>query len=127
MKLPAFYLLDAVSKNVFEPYAAKFSAFVVSLFLDTYHQVDHATRVKMDEMLATWRTGGPHGKELFGVAVQVAIERSIWGGDGANPEAVSFSGLCANKSDIYFFALQVLLEKSAGFISNNEVSSACRA
>ena len=89
MKLPAFYLLDAISKNVYEPYAVKFSAIVVPLFLDTYFDVDHTTRIKMDEMLATWRSGSPHGKELFGVAVQVAIERSIWGGDGANMVAVS--------------------------------------
>ena len=51
MKLPAFYVLDAISKNVFDPYAAKFSAFVVALFLDTYSQVDQTTRSKMEEML----------------------------------------------------------------------------
>ncbi|KAJ7498808.1 hypothetical protein FB451DRAFT_1016289 [Mycena latifolia] len=83
MKLPAFYLLDAISKNVFEPYARHFAAFVVPLFLETYTQVDEATRSKMEEMLITWRSGSPANKELFGVAAQIAIERGVWG-DGAS-------------------------------------------
>ncbi|THH10229.1 hypothetical protein EW145_g1475 [Phellinidium pouzarii] len=81
MKLPAFYVLDAISKNVYDPYASKFSAFVVSLFLETYGQVDPSTRSKMEEMLVTWRTGAPSGKELFGVAAQVSLERQVWGND----------------------------------------------
>ncbi|KAG8218602.1 hypothetical protein J3R82DRAFT_4245 [Butyriboletus roseoflavus] len=81
MKLPAFYLLDAISKNVFDPYARHFAPFVIPLFLDTYQQVDQATRSKMEEMLLTWRTGSSSGKELFGVITQLAIERGVWGGD----------------------------------------------
>ncbi|GBE79674.1 hypothetical protein BKA93DRAFT_758248 [Sparassis latifolia] len=81
MKLPAFYLLDAISKNVFDPYAPQFTPLVVRLFLDTYEQVDQSTRSKMEEMLLTWRTGAPNGRELFGIVPQVAIERQIWGGD----------------------------------------------
>ncbi|RDB22818.1 Uncharacterized protein C4G9.04c [Hypsizygus marmoreus] len=83
MKLPAFYLLDAISKNVYEPYARHFAVFVIPLFLETYGQVDENTRSKMEEMLLTWRTGSPHGKELFGVPPQVAIERGVWGDGGA--------------------------------------------
>ncbi|KAH9951650.1 hypothetical protein B0H21DRAFT_716896 [Amylocystis lapponica] len=83
MKLPAFYLLDAISKNVFDPYARFFTPLVVRLFLDTYEQVDPPTRSKMEEMLQTWRTGAPNGRELFGVVPQVAIERQIWGGASA--------------------------------------------
>ena len=79
MKLPAFYLLDAIAKNVFNPYAEKFARFVVPLFLETYDQVDGPTRSKMEEMLQTWKRGAPNGRELFGLAPQVAIERSIWG------------------------------------------------
>lgn len=81
MKLPAFYLLDAMSKNVFDPYARLFAPIVLRLFLDTYHSVDEATRHKMEEMLGTWRTGAPNGRELFGVVAQVGIEREIWGGE----------------------------------------------
>jgi pre-mRNA cleavage complex 2 protein Pcf11 len=83
MKLPAFYLLDAISKNVHIPYAAEFAAFVIPLFLETYDLVDQNTKSKMEEMLLTWRTGSPAGKELFGINAQVAIERGIWG-DGGN-------------------------------------------
>ncbi|KAF8195784.1 hypothetical protein K438DRAFT_1826513 [Mycena galopus ATCC 62051] len=82
MKLPAFYLLDAISKNVYDPYARNFSAFVVPLFLETYGQVDETTRSKMEEMLITWRTGSPTGTQLFGLPAQNAIERGVWG-DGA--------------------------------------------
>ncbi|KAI0952130.1 hypothetical protein AcV7_008030 [Taiwanofungus camphoratus] len=87
MKLPAFYLLDAISKNVFDPYARHFTPIVVRLFLDTYEQVDQSTRSKMEEMLLTWRTGAPNGRELFGVVPQVAIERQIWGGDSTQNAA----------------------------------------
>ena len=75
MKLPAFYLLDAISKNVYDPYARRFGAIVVRLFIDTYEQVDPNTRNKMIEMLTTWRNGAPSGKELFGVVHQLAINR----------------------------------------------------
>ncbi|KAH7929411.1 hypothetical protein BV22DRAFT_1029463 [Leucogyrophana mollusca] len=81
MKLPSFYLLDAISKNVYDPYARHFAPFVVPLFLETYQQVDQTTRSKMEEMLLTWRTGAPTGKELFGFITQIAIERGVWGGD----------------------------------------------
>ncbi|KAJ7276504.1 hypothetical protein B0H12DRAFT_1085729 [Mycena haematopus] len=83
MKLPAFYLLDAISKNVYDPYARNFAPFVVPLFLDTYAQVDEPTRSKMEEMLITWRTGSPAATQLFGVQAQLAIERGVWG-DGAS-------------------------------------------
>ena len=79
MKLPAFYLVDAICKNGFHPYSRAFGPVVAALFLDTYGQVDEQTRGKMAEMLLTWRTGGPNGRELFGVGPQVAIERGIWG------------------------------------------------
>ena len=91
MKLPAFYLLDAVSKNVFEPYARNFSPLVVPLFLDTYGQVDQSTRNKMEEMLLTWRTGAPNGRELFGVVAQLAIEQGIWGSGSASVSSHSIS------------------------------------
>lgn len=81
MKLPAFYLLDAMSKNVFDPYARLFAPIVVRLFLDTYESVDQATRHKMEEMLGTWRNGAPNGRELFGIVAQLGIEREIWGGE----------------------------------------------
>jgi pre-mRNA cleavage complex 2 protein Pcf11 len=78
-KLTAFYLLDAISKNLYEPYARHFGPVVVPLFLDTYSQVDESTKAKMIEMLATWRAGAPNGKELFGAVPQLAIEQDLFG------------------------------------------------
>ena len=103
MKLPAFYLLDAISKNVFDPYARHFAPFVIPLFLDTYQQVDQPTRSKMEEMLLTWRTGAPSGKELFGVITQLAIERGVWGGDSASSINVSIprSSLLSRKYHVF--------------------------
>ena len=78
-KLTAFYLLDAISKNLYEPYARHFGPVVVPLFLDTYSQVDESTKAKMIEMLATWRAGAPNGRELFGAVPQLAIEQELFG------------------------------------------------
>ena len=90
MKLPAFYLLDAISKNVYDPYARQFAVVVAGLYKDTYDVVDQPTRSKMEEMLLTWRTGGPDGRELFGVVPQIAIEGHVWGG-GSNSNSVRAS------------------------------------
>jgi len=107
MKLPAWYLLDAISKNVYEPYARRFSSFVVHLFLDTYPLVDSNTRSKMEEMLLTWRTGSPSGKELFGVQQQIAIERGVWGG-GASSSTVRSSSFLV----VYLLFTRLVLDKS---------------
>ncbi|KAI0052997.1 hypothetical protein FA95DRAFT_1552878 [Auriscalpium vulgare] len=85
MKLPAFYLIDAISKNVYEPFGPIFGSRVSPLFLESYDQVDPSTRTKMEEMLLTWRNGGPNGRQLFGAGVQSALERQLWG-SGATPE-----------------------------------------
>ncbi|KAF8328552.1 uncharacterized protein EI90DRAFT_2974317 [Cantharellus anzutake] len=78
IKLPCFYLLDSVSKNIGPPYTVLFSAFITPLFLESYQSVDPATRGKMEEMLVTWRTALA-GAELFGSVPQQTIERAIWG------------------------------------------------
>ncbi|KAG8906866.1 hypothetical protein FRB99_005926 [Tulasnella sp. 403] len=78
IKLPAWYLLDSIAKNIGLPYTRLFAGFVVRLFLDSYYAVDLQTRSKMEEMLVTWRTGGPGGVELFGPDVQAAVERGVW-------------------------------------------------
>ncbi|PPQ99035.1 hypothetical protein CVT24_003595 [Panaeolus cyanescens] len=84
MRLPAWYLLDAIAKNLYDPYARQFAMFVVPVYLDTYRIVDASTKSKMEEMLFTWRTASPNHDELFGLAQQRAIEHGIWGGDGVN-------------------------------------------
>jgi hypothetical protein len=93
IKLPAWYLLDAISKNVPVPYAGLFAPVVADLFLDSYYQVDLSTRSKMEEMLLTWRDGGQQGREVFGVVPQVAIERAIWQSSSTTRPPVSLSFL----------------------------------
>lgn len=39
----------------------------------------------MEEMLVTWRTGSPSGKEVFGVTSQMMLEKSVWGGGNGMP------------------------------------------
>ncbi|KZT41186.1 hypothetical protein SISSUDRAFT_1043265 [Sistotremastrum suecicum HHB10207 ss-3] len=77
VKLPALYLMDAISKNIYNPYASAFSQHVDRIFIDAYDQVDSQTRGKMEEMLWTWRTGSPTRKELFGVVPQHTIENHV--------------------------------------------------
>ncbi|KAK1233313.1 mRNA 3' end processing factor [Marasmius sp. AFHP31] len=92
MKLPSFYLLDMISKNIYDPYARHFAGFVMPLVVETYQQVDEPTRSKMVELVLTWRTGSPTGKELFGVPAQVSIERSIWGEGSSSQSRFNSSG-----------------------------------
>lgn len=40
MKLPTFYLLDTISKNIYEPYTWQFTPSVIPLFLKANKQVD---------------------------------------------------------------------------------------
>ncbi len=68
-----------ISKNIYNPYACLFAAFVAPLFLRTYSEVDALTRSKMEELVLTWRTGSPSGTELFSLSLQASIERGMWG------------------------------------------------
>ncbi|GAA5939965.1 Pcf11p [Sporobolomyces koalae] len=88
--LPAFYLLDSISKNIGAPYLALFARFLERTFLSAYHSVDSATKVKLEELLGTWKTGGSDGGELFrmhdepptGARVQKGIETALFGATG---------------------------------------------
>ncbi|KAF8605411.1 hypothetical protein BDV93DRAFT_521727 [Ceratobasidium sp. AG-I] len=88
IKLPPFYLLDSIAKNIGQPYISYFSKFIVRLFLDTYHHVDAPTRGKMEEMLVTWRTA-QYGRELFGSTAQGTIERGVWGSGASDADGVA--------------------------------------
>lgn len=84
-KLPLLYLLDSIAKNVGPPYTSNlFPAFLGRAFLDAYFTVEGVVKGKMEEMLATWRTGGPGGTELFAPGLREEIERGIYG--GAEPQ-----------------------------------------
>ncbi|KAI6038292.1 hypothetical protein EDC04DRAFT_2896576 [Pisolithus marmoratus] len=65
-----------------------FVTFIIFLFLETYQQVDQPTGSKMEEMLITWQTSAPNGKELFGVIMQLSIEQGICGSYSTSPADV---------------------------------------
>jgi pre-mRNA cleavage complex 2 protein Pcf11 len=119
MKLPAFYLLDAISKNVYDPYARQFAPFVTALFLETYAQVDQNTRSKMEEMLMTWRTGGTNGKELFGIVPQVSIERGVWGGDSGHADVRSHHKFGYDRDSFLLCRRVCPLQPTSGFYSGS--------
>ncbi|CAD6887862.1 unnamed protein product [Tilletia controversa] len=79
MRLPAMYLVDSMSKNIGPPYTSNWSGIITRLFLETYRVVDAPTRKRLEELLATWRQGGPQGTPLFGESAQWTIERSLYG------------------------------------------------
>ena len=58
-KLPAFYVLDSVVKNVGTPYTLFFGRQLYTTFMEAYALVDNSTRRKMDEMLKTWKEPVP--------------------------------------------------------------------
>jgi len=58
-KLPAFYVLDSVVKNVGTPYTLFFGRQLYSTFMEAYVLVDNSTRRKMEEMLKTWKEPVP--------------------------------------------------------------------
>lgn len=78
-KLPPFYLLDSIAKNFPVPYAALFTRHIPPLFSSAYASVDGTTKAKLEEMLRTWRSGGPKGEPVFGIAVQEELEGRTWG------------------------------------------------
>lgn len=117
IKLPAFYLVDALSKNVFDPYAGLFASIVAPLFLETYQQVDQQTRGKMEEMLLTWRTGAPNGRELFGIGPQLAIERGIWPSNSGQGSSHSNNAF-VSKSQV-LSELEFALRQKERILQNN--------
>ncbi|KAF8743126.1 RPR protein, partial [Rhizoctonia solani] len=119
IKLPPFYLLDSIAKNIGQPYISYFTNFIVRLFLDTYHAVDAPTRGKMEEMLVTWRTA-QYGRELFGQNVQLAIERGVWGSGAADTRSGPGPSRQQTKPNIN----QVLLELDVTLSSKERMLAA---
>ncbi|CAD6578307.1 MAG: Arginase, catabolizes arginine to ornithine and urea [Cyphobasidiales sp. Tagirdzhanova-0007] len=88
IKLPALYLLDSICKNVGPPYTALLARSIDRIFLSAYHEVDQSTKVKLEELLGTWRNGAPDGGELFqlqpgaplgAIPPQRAMEEALFG------------------------------------------------
>ncbi|CDU25413.1 related to PCF11 component of pre-mRNA 3`-end processing factor CF I [Sporisorium scitamineum] len=82
IRLPALYTLDSISKNIGHPYTQLWAARIVPIFLESYRLVDQPTKLRMEELLATWKTAGPGARALFGDNVQWSIERALFGSQG---------------------------------------------
>ncbi|KAK9765411.1 mRNA 3' end processing factor [Basidiobolus ranarum] len=75
-KLPVFYLLDSICKNVGGAYVGLFSRNIVKTYLDTFFSVDQATQKNLERVLGTWKNG-PNGP-LFPPELISNIERSLF-------------------------------------------------
>ncbi|KAK0127641.1 hypothetical protein ONS96_007165 [Cadophora gregata f. sp. sojae] len=79
-KLPAFYVLDSIVKNVGTPYTLFFGRDIFAVFMDSYARVDNATRSKMVEMLRTWKEpvpGSMDTRPVFPAEVTRPIENAL--------------------------------------------------
>jgi len=79
-KLPAFYVLDSIVKNVGTPYTLFFGRQLYSTFMEAYALVDQPVRRKMDEMLKTWKEpvpGSMDTRPVFPPEVTRPIENAL--------------------------------------------------
>ncbi|KAI1007495.1 hypothetical protein K3495_g728 [Podosphaera aphanis] len=79
-KLPSFYVLDSVVKNVGTPYTLFFGRQLFATFMEAYALVDNNVRRKMDEMLKTWKEpvpGSMDTRPVFPPEVTRPIENAL--------------------------------------------------
>lgn len=79
-KLPALYLLDSISKNLGAPYTYFFGLHLFSTFMSAYTVVEPRLRLKLDQLLATWKQRPPNSSSLepvFSPIVTAKIENAL--------------------------------------------------
>ncbi|KAJ2531471.1 mRNA 3' end processing factor [Coemansia sp. RSA 1937] len=77
-KLPAFYLLDSIAKNVGGMYVSLLHGRLTKLFIDMWRSADDMVKSKMERTMGTWRNGFDGGKRnLFPEFVLRKIEEDI--------------------------------------------------
>ncbi|QSL67148.1 hypothetical protein MERGE_001537 [Pneumocystis wakefieldiae] len=77
-KLPALYLLDSICKNIGSPYTIYFGQNLSKIFINTYTLMEPHLRMKMEELLQTWKQPVPGTNSLAPVFSQ-EITRKIDG------------------------------------------------
>ncbi|KAJ2499874.1 mRNA 3' end processing factor, partial [Coemansia sp. RSA 2052] len=78
IKLPAFYLLDSIIKNVGGMYIDLLYGRLERIFVDVWKSVDGEVKGKMERTMRTWRDGFEGGrKHLFPEFVLRKIEEDI--------------------------------------------------
>ncbi|KAI9886073.1 MAG: hypothetical protein M1823_002146 [Watsoniomyces obsoletus] len=79
-KLPAFYVLDSVVKNVGSPYTLFFGRNLYSTYMQAYTLVDGPIRRKLEEMLKTWKepvSSSMDSRPVFPPEVTRPIENAL--------------------------------------------------
>ncbi|GAK67988.1 pre-mRNA cleavage factor cfi subunit [Moesziomyces antarcticus] len=99
VRLPALYTLDSISKNIGHPYTQLWAARIVPIFLESYRLVDQPTKMRMEELLATWKTAGPGARPLFGDNAQWSIERALFGSQGMPQHSAAHAAHAAPVAD----------------------------
>lgn len=75
-KLPAFYVLDSIAKNVGTPYTVYFGLNLFHTYMNTFASVDNNVRRKLDEMRKTWSQPVP-GSQLTYPVFQRTVTSKI--------------------------------------------------
>ena len=79
-KLPAMYVLDAISKRVGSPYTIYFQRNLFKTFMNAYSAMDTANRRAMDALLQTWKQPVPGTRDptpVYPPHVTQEIERPL--------------------------------------------------
>ncbi|EPY51802.1 cleavage and polyadenylation specificity factor [Schizosaccharomyces cryophilus OY26] len=79
-KLPALYLLDSISKNIGYPYTLFFGRHLFTTFMNAYTVVEPSLRLKLDQLLATWKQRSPNSSSpdpVFPPSVTGKIENAL--------------------------------------------------
>ena len=98
MKLPTFYLLDAISKNIYEPYTWQFAPSVIPLFLEANERVDQKFLPATNTFLII--NFSPGSTILRGMSVQI-------GGKHGDDFVDSFGDVLQHLTDIYIYVSYV--------------------
>ena len=79
-KLPAFYVLDSIAKNVGGAYTRCLSQNLYHTFMNAYASVQAPIRKKLDEMVKTWKEpvpGSTDTRPVFPVETTRPIETNL--------------------------------------------------
>ncbi|KAJ2613358.1 mRNA 3' end processing factor [Coemansia sp. RSA 1365] len=77
-KLPAFYLLDSIAKNVGGMYISLLHGRIDKIFIDIWRSVEDEVKTKLERTLGTWRHGFIGGqRNLFPEFVLRKIEEDV--------------------------------------------------
>ncbi|XP_054708497.1 uncharacterized protein LOC129218287 [Uloborus diversus] len=77
MKLPGFYLVDSIIKNIGKEYVPLFCQHIVTLFTSVFEKVDETTRSLLFKLRQTWNGPLPN-KVLYNLDLQIRKMDPAW-------------------------------------------------